>query len=279
MTNQLLAINWLKQFSIETWNRIGFTWASNRGNLHEVTLTQNLVFQLNYQFRFKKLPFELWEALDENANGNDLELAVETPSGYLLFPCQAKIINRRGKYNKINHAPNGKLQIDSLLEYADNLRGMPIYLLYNYSNDEGHLKKSWPNQYEHMVSHGCAIVSAKYLSKEYCFTKKINGQKKWRSIPTFEKLLPNHGLPLHQFIELLLNTGIDSLPLEYTYLEKRDFRYYAYDRLYDTTRWINLTPLERLSDIIINPDPKSGKFMPPGENDEFRPRFRIIIPQ
>ena len=70
MNEKELAITWLKAFVIETWKWIAFIWTHQQGKLYETTLTQNLVFQLHHQFYEKKLPFELWEALDENANGN-----------------------------------------------------------------------------------------------------------------------------------------------------------------------------------------------------------------
>lgn len=279
MNDKKQAVDWLKAFAIETWLRIAFIWTHQQGKLYETTLTQNLVFQLYYQFYEKKLPFELWEALDENANGNDLELAVETPSGYLLLPCQAKIVRPSGRYSKMNYATNGKFQIESLLNYALRIRGMAIYLLYNSSENDSYIHRHWPKQYQQATTLGCSVVPARYLYEKHCPASLLTGKRKWR-IPSFEDLHPTPGLPLHEFIELLLADGTISTHPWTFYISQSKAQYYTYERLYDETSWKNLTPPPRISGI---PAPFDMKRYTDAElrNEDgvFNPKFRIVIRQ
>jgi hypothetical protein len=277
MNEKELAIAWLKAFAIETWQRIAFTWTHQQGKLYETTLTQNLVFQLHHQFYEKKLPFELWEALDENANGNDLELAVGTPAGYLLLPCQAKIVRPSGRYNKMNHSTNGKFQIESLLDYAQNMRGMAIYLLYNSSDNDSYIHRNWPKQYEQATTLGCSVVPAAYLYENYCHASLLTGKRKWR-IPSFEDLHPTPGLPLHEFIELLLaGTTILKHPWAF-HMSQSNMRYYSYENLYNENSWKNLTPPMHISDIPTRLDKRDADIEPRKQGGLFNPRFRIMIP-
>jgi hypothetical protein len=279
MNDTELAIAWLQSFAIETWQRIAFIWTHQQGKLYETTLTQNLVFQLYYQFHEKKLPFELWEALDEKANGNDLELAVETSSGYLLLPCQAKIVRQSGRYSKMNYATNGKFQIESLLDYAQSIRGMAIYLLYNSSDNDSYIRRHWTKQYEQANTLGCSVVPAGYLYEKYCPASLLTGKRKWR-IPSFEELHPTPGLPLHEFIKLLLEDSTTLTHQWIYYISQSKAKYYTYERIYDETRWKNLTPHPRISDIpapIYTEKYKDAELR--DEDGVFNPKFRIVIPQ
>lgn len=277
MTDQELAINWLRDFSIETWDRICFTRTMNRGKVYEVTLTQNLVFQLYQQFHSQDLPFELWEALDERANGNDLELAIETPKGYMLVPCQAKIIKENLRYEELNHFSAGTMQIDSLLAYAKRHEAFPVYILYNYCNDWQYNNSKWGDNYDELSSNGCSIVSAQYLYDTYRPLDTISGMYRWK-IPSFQDLHPTHGIPLYLFVALLLRQAY--LPFErwrYHQLENGP-RFYSYEELDYYKKWDNLTPPPRLSGIKIKPE---IDYLEPSNIDHrpFNPRFRIIIPQ
>jgi hypothetical protein len=64
-TDATIITEFLRQYAIYTWKRVGFTWNNSRGKLHETTLTQDLVF-LRYQLgRDTVMPVELWELRDD----------------------------------------------------------------------------------------------------------------------------------------------------------------------------------------------------------------------
>ncbi|GGH72717.1 hypothetical protein HNQ91_003499 [Filimonas zeae] len=277
MTDREVIISWLRDYSIETWRRIAFTRSNSRGKIFEVTLTQNLVFQLYYQFRSRRLPFELWEARDEKSNGNDLEFAIETPRGYILAPCQAKIVKENLRY-ELNHTSAGNMQIESLIAYAKMHKAFPIYLLYNYSDDWKYNNNKWPNNYDELTSNGCSICSAQYLYEKYYHFDTKTGTHRWKT-PTFQDLHPENALPLYLFVAILLQETI--LPFEqwrYYQLEN-DPHFYSYEELNILERWDNLTPLPRISGIEIKPEIDYVEVAFDDPVRPFNPRYRIIIPQ
>jgi len=173
--------NLLILISYETWERIEFARTRNGLKIYETTITQNILFSLR---KFSELyninSLKMFEAVDEKNNGNDIELILKTNKGYLIIPTQSKIIYKNEKYPRMEHGN----QINDLISYAKNLKGIPVYLLYNYTKISA--KKIY----------GCSIIGANYLKENYTF-KKIdgNGNLKW-TIPSYSDLHPNPSLPL-----------------------------------------------------------------------------------
>jgi hypothetical protein len=267
MNDELPIINHLKSYASYTWSRIAFTWQNNRGKLFETTLTQDLIFWLYQMGHYTDLPFELWESQDETANGNDLELAVQTPNGYLLFPCQAKKITPLHKYPKLNHSVNGVQQIYSLLKYSHNNNGMGIYLFYNCCQDRNHTSKHWHGDFDKISSYGCSVVPADFLNDTYLTDIR------WK-IPTFQELHPKAGVPFHQFIEELITNSAFSNKLWDYYYKDASMSYFSYEDLYNPEKWNNLTPPPRISGIPAEKTLAGTKIT---QAIEFKPKFRIVI--
>lgn len=260
-------VHFFKSFAISTWRRIAFVWENNRGKVFETTLTQDLVFSIFEFARKTDLPFELWESHDETANGNDLEIAVETSKGYVLFPCQAKVISKSNKYPKLKYSVRRVPQIDLLLKYASDNHGMGVYLFYNFCKDNKYVKEKLSYNYEIADVYGCSIVPAEFLNE--CFRTRIG----WE-IPRFQDLHPEKGIPLHLFFEeLLSNTAFSNACLRY-YYETACPQFLSYDQLFSKEKWRNLTPLPKISGP---PAVMTESKVLMKKKLAYNPRFRIIV--
>ena len=123
---------WSRLVSALIWERIGFVRYRKGIKITETTVTQNLVFEFWLSAKSRSLPIEIYESKNEKSNGNDFEIFLETPKGFILLPVQCKIISKTDKYNSINHNTAGVDQIDLLLNYAQKKKGIAAYFLYNY---------------------------------------------------------------------------------------------------------------------------------------------------
>jgi len=77
---------------------------------------QNLIFSINAHNDQYGLNIGIFEAANENTNGNDFELIIRYPSEGVEFyaPVQAKKVYRNGRYLSLDHGD----QIESLIKYA-----------------------------------------------------------------------------------------------------------------------------------------------------------------
>lgn len=181
---------WLRYFAVDTWNRIAFCHKNDRNRAFETTITQNMVYQLFQLQQLNAFPIQIEESTNERCNGNDLEIIIKTQDHYLLLPCQCKIISKDGRYITINHITNGRLQIDSLLDYARNIKGLPIYLFYNFNSNSNINEKISQACQIPIEAFGCSFTNASYLHSHYV---KDNS---W-IVPTFDELhINNKSLPL-----------------------------------------------------------------------------------
>jgi hypothetical protein len=200
-----------KLLSIETWKRIEYAYARSDVKVFETTITQNLIFSINaYNDQFN-LNIEVLEAVDEKANGNDIELVIQYPADGIEFyaPIQAKKIYRDGRYQSLDHGT----QIESLRDYAYAKNAIPFYLLYNFTPlppSTGYSLGSPPEW------NGCTLVSAQHLFDNYYKARRSrNGGMRWK-IPNFYSIHPSHAFYWHEIVcpgdpkELLrkLNTKI-----------------------------------------------------------------------
>jgi hypothetical protein len=184
LTKQLLQEQnfycWLQLYSVQIWNKIGFVRNRKGLKISETTITQNLIFDFWQLAAASKLPVEIYESRNEKANGNDLEIFVETSKGFISFPCQAKIIQKNNHYNSIHHRNknNSVYQIDMLIEYADRNRGIPIYLLYNYCNNFKHCQKVEELTGYEIENYGCSIVNANFIKENFPVKRAMSESKK-----------------------------------------------------------------------------------------------------
>lgn len=174
--------DYLQKFELETWKRIEFTRKVSFNNISEVTLTENLVFNL-YNISQKSSSISIYEAQDEKANGNDLLISIKVNGKYSCFPTQAKIIYPNDKFSKISHKVGSTYQIDNLIKFSNHINGIPLYLLYSF--------KSSCSKYK---NYGASLVNAEYVKAKFY---PSSGRKNWK-IPTFDDLIPNHAIPISQ---------------------------------------------------------------------------------
>jgi len=189
--------NLFKFLAIETWKRLEFTYLKPYIKVYETTLTQNIAFTINtYKDRYPSLPIEIWESEDEKANGNDLELLLSFNNYNYDFyaPIQAKKIYRNETYMAMDHGD----QIESLINYAENRNGFPMYLLYNYIDPiPGTINPD--NEL-----YGCSVIDANHLFNNY-YNQRLKRKRDGTTeltwlIPDFHDLHPNYAIPWHELV-------------------------------------------------------------------------------
>ena len=188
-----------KLLAIETWKRIEYAYIKDRIKVYETTLTQNLIFSINAYNDQYGLNIEIFEAINENANGNDLELIIRYPGEGLEFyaPVQAKKVYKNGRYLSMDHGD----QIESLLKYAEGTKSEPFYLLYNYTPSP--LKPSVTLTSPNALT-GCTLISAHHLFNNYYnarLRRKADGSTEaaW-IIPNFFDLNPSPAFAWHEIV-------------------------------------------------------------------------------
>lgn len=159
--------------ALDTWNRIGFSRSRFFLKIHEATITQNLVYELILLKEQMGLSYRIFEATEEFRNGNDLEILVRTSTGnYFPFAVQAKIIYHNtikgqrdlsnGTYFQLPHEVRGVPQINLLLDYAEDNKMVPLYLLYNYVQSSLPLGNLCGIEFN-LSQYGCSILHAQTL--------------------------------------------------------------------------------------------------------------------
>lgn len=237
-----------QDMSSSIWNRIPFSY--NMGfKYSEVTITENLLFDI-YKFNINNpsLAINIFEAKNEKANGNDLELCLEIETNkYIILVIQAKkIYFQTQKYSSISHKVNGKYQIDLLEDYAKREKAIPLYMLYNYSPDLKNKNKQY---------YGCTLISSKFIRENYYLKASLISWK----IPTFDELHEKYNaVPLHRLAlnGLQIKKTIDNY--------HKDYEIYTKDELINNDRWI---------EIFEKNNQKYSKSV----SDEFEPKYRIIL--
>lgn len=190
-----ILINAFKNFEIETWDRLEFTRKTRKLKTYEVTLTQNLLFECFKLAKKNILQIEIFEAKNEKVNGNDIELAIETKNGYIKFPTQAKIINSKFKYPSFSEGSKCFLQLKSLIKYARQNSGIPLYLFYNtLSKQESY---GWE---EKLMTDNIKYYGSTFVDCIGMTNKLLEGKI---SVPSFWDLHPKHGNPIHELLGII----------------------------------------------------------------------------
>lgn len=253
----------LKQLSFETWDRIGFVWNRSFLRISETTITENLLFNLaQYHTRCAHSTLYLYEAVNESANGNDIEIIIQSNRGFVKFPTQAKILYEDTfKYKAINHRHTaGRYQIDDLMAYASRIGGIPMYLLYNYI----------PRTDQRMRHYGCTMIDADYI-KNHFSPHRTATTTRWR-IPTFNDLYPQ-ALPWHMFLCSVLGRQVRGRPRIFdevnSFIGEQDVSFYTLNELLNEEGWNQIELDGNIYERQIEID----------TNDGFNPRHRIILTQ
>lgn len=240
--------DWLKIYSRDIWNRLEFCLSRNDVKVYETTITQNLLYDI---YRFQRLKqncsIRLLEAKNEKVNGNDIEIFVQKGDKYLFFPTQAKSIYPSGKYQQIRHKTANKRQVDSLLEYADEQGGVPLYLMYNYyfGEEVKFIKKSVGCRIEDL---GCSLINANYIYDKYFspFASVVKG------LPSFCDFHPYPAVPLFFLAKLTEDKDALSRICNDDISVVRKLKEYTREEVFDNKAWNDLTPIAgRLSGIDI----------------------------
>jgi hypothetical protein len=260
-----------KAFSYDVWRRIGFSQLTRRLAVSEVTITQNLVYNLHLLSKEHRFPIKIYESTNEKVNGNDLEILLETKKGVLKIPCQAKIIGKSGRFNRLNHTVKGQFQIDSLINYAQQTGGYPCYLFYN------HYEKGDMNKVEEMLRPvkefwGCSIGSAFYV-KNLC-----NKTGRFKN-PSFSDLHPQICKPFYQLAECIVpKFSIRKLCQLFNDIDMNQVILYSAGEVFYEPGWVDLTPRSGLGYITPEVlDLKRSKRSIYLSENIFRPQFRIFL--
>lgn len=266
--------NFLQLVAYDVWKRIEFARTRKGLKIFETTITQNILYELRiYSELYPSVPILMFESFDEARNGNDIELLVQTSEGFINFPIQSKIIYNNGKYPSMEHFN----QINDLINYADLIGGIPLYLLYNYFSDNNFTYSG--NSCGVIFSkeqYGCSLVGAHYLRDNHTSNSfKKNGILKW-SIPTFMDLHPSVAIPwfligccrnsstdLVQTINILTN---NSIVINDEIIQK--IKKYNYEDLTNDNQW---SPFNIKGINFENNKPFSNKI------DKFSPKYRLVI--
>jgi hypothetical protein len=260
--------DWSRFFSAAIWEKIEFCRSTAKFNIYETTITQDLIYQFWQLAQRKSVPIYLYQSRDEKANGNDIEIYRQTSKGYMLFACQAKIVNKNGRYPAIRHQVNGTYQIDLLLKYAQRMAGIPLYLLYNHHLDPIENSKLESRHKVPIHELGCSLFPAETLKSKYW-----NASKKRLSTPKFIDLHQNEAVPLSTlFCPLVNNSLFESLQVQPSKL-----RLYEESELFDQRNWEDMLPLGKIGRISSSEErfTQGIKQIP---IPSFNPRFRILLP-
>lgn len=237
-----------KEISSSIWDRIPFSY--NIGfRYSEVTITENLLFDIHkFNVNNPTLKINIYEAKNEKANGNDLELCLEIePNKYVILVIQAKkLYFTTQKYRSISHKVNGTYQIDLLEDYAKRQKAIPLYMFYNYAPDFKNKNKKY---------YGCTLVFSQFIRKHYYLKASSFSWK----IPTFDELHQNHhAVPLHTL-------ALSGLQIKKT-IDKcyKNYNVYTKDELIDNKRWV---------EIFDKNNQDFSKYI----SDEFEPKYRVIL--
>lgn len=278
----------MQLFSHETWEKIKFVRSKAGLKMFETTVTQNWLYDFKLFASYHPTRIIMSEAIDEKTNGNDIELAIQTSTGVILVPLQAKIIYnhkslkskviRAEKYDQMQHGN----QIYDLIDYAKRIKGFPMYLLYNYSYDSAFSAKSSGAHW------GCTLISAAYLLKKFTlpYSHVKTRELAW-NIPHFKDLHPNPAVPWWIFAcnlssattkKDLLTSLLPTFSNDINFIAET-IQAYTLDEVISDERWKPLI------------DDTQDNFQPAGlaqladdtknryRNNDYNPKFRILFLQ
>lgn len=279
MINDLLAeviespnlFSWLKYFSAITWNRIELL-KNMKSRISETTITEILIMEF-YPLR-NALPIDIFISKNEKANGNDLEIYIETSAGFIFMPSQAKIIKDKYKYPSINHKVNGHDQIDLLLNYAEKKGGLAAYLFYNYS---GHF--FWNHELQEKIDfpfecYGCSLADATSIKHKY-YNKTGKSNKTIWKIPSFYDLHPDLAMPLHFLAYLNKEKWF---PFEQTLNGSSSLKLYSRAEIEKDKAWKEIIEPASIGRITSSNSTKGFEsFLSSYNSAAFNPKFRIIF--
>jgi len=192
-----------KAGAIDTWERIRFSRTIPNLKIHETTITQNIIYEFKLiQQSLSIRGLRIQESRNEKANGADIELVVIAGGRAIRFVIQAKIIYHTSKkkhgdgdYRHMQHPPKEPSgQVERLLNYANRKRAIPLYLMYNYVNNDLPV-------YLDMRLFGCTVISAKFLKDNKAFgTGNLRKNITFSELHTFPSTAVKPAIPWHELL-------------------------------------------------------------------------------
>lgn len=167
--------------AFDTWERIWFSRRTPGLKIHETTITQNLVYEMNLLRDSLAIPnLFIYESRNEATNGNDLDLIVRQRGGRRYrYMIQSKILyhsirqrgaitHADGTYRQFPHLTNGRPQIEVLIETAESekVRAIPLYLLYNYVTPAPR-SRTYCGVQAIGSQFGCSVIGAHLLRSQF----------------------------------------------------------------------------------------------------------------
>ena len=274
--------DWFKIFSTKVWNRLHFSYNVASLSCNETTLTENLLFEFYRLGKEYSQSIQLYESKDERINGSDMELFVECQEGFVCMPIQAKRLYPSGKYEKIKYKNSEHYQIDALLEYSKKVKGLPLYLFYNYNYHNTlfeFLNETIPKHYFYLDDidsnifasfpyelFGCTIADA---SKTCELISEIDSK-----IPKFDTLHCGTAVPLYMLGELACGF-IDLDHFQALIHHKSKLKYYPKSFVENEGFWRNITPPTMLGGLPN--ERETIQSIPVELLNDFQPKYRLVL--
>lgn len=262
----------------DVWERMAFSRTRPRMKIHETSITQNLVYELNLiKWKYSLSGLSIYESTNEAAHGDDLEICIVQRNGQVYkYALQSKILyhNLRsrnairlddGDYKKLKHSVSGSNQIDLLIQYASSVGAMPLYLLYNYVSGHSFTGSACNVGYD-TGQYGCTLVPANYLKVHH---SDSNGNLK--DNVKFSELHPDYAIPWFLLACCFPDfTTIQTLQAFALPPNSVNLQPYNVDDIEtDNRRWNILGPISEIKTNIVN-DYKQAV-------EGFQFKFRIFI--
>ena len=166
-----------EQIAKDTWGRLKQS-RELRTRLGEETLTDLLVLDFVRLMDRRARLFQSTK-IQESKRGTDLEIRIHAGGNRAIaFALQAKKLHRDESYRGLKTTVKSSkfLQLEVLKDYAEKVRAVPLYLLYNYvCRDE--LVRYWncrgsPN--EEVEQLGCTVVPSWIIRRAVCKRGRSN---------------------------------------------------------------------------------------------------------
>lgn len=265
---------WSENFAKYTWDRLRFVYYNEQAKLQETTITDDLVFQITKQFPDTGTLLMLEHAKDEKRNGNDLEFAIAIEKGrFLIFPIQAKRMYAKQRYPRISY----KGQLEGLIDYAKEVGGVPLYLLYNFVARGFNHSRTLCGRDLQVDHYGCALVAAEHIQSNYAYKLKRKNKMVWR-IPTFLNLL-NDGALIPWHVLFYDPRSLAPVYERHNQLRETSLRTYTKDELLNDKDWQRLTRISQTDaySLPIERDFSESRLIEVESDSKFSPRFRFLI--
>lgn len=260
--------NLFQVLAVDTWDRLDYVYKSHylRGT-NEVTITENLLYYTQkYLDYYGKSQIRIEEATNEPVHGNDLLIYIQSSNmHYHAFAVQAKKVYVDERYWAFSGTYS---QLHNLIRYAQNIGGIPLYLLYNHATKEPRdfitcgINHDW-NQF------GCSLSSAFYVQRK--FTETYPDGRPKMIIPHFNDFHPDNAIPWMAIV--CCDSFVDCPDFKkVVYLPEFPLKEYTLEQLLKPDEWISLNKRKRIKEKVYTLDIGIHK-----EIEKFAPRFRLII--